>query len=74
MNKFVGKCVVVFGGGDLVVDWIMMLELIVEKVIIVYCCDKFCVYEYSVENLMNFCVEVSILYVLVEFIGDDKIE
>ena len=31
MNKFAGKRVVVFGGGDSAVDWTMMLEPIAEK-------------------------------------------
>ena len=36
MNKFAGKRVVVFGGGDSAVDWTMMLEPIAEKVTIVH--------------------------------------
>lgn len=73
MNKFKGCKVLVCGGGDFVVDWFFMLELIVEKVMLMYCWDKFCVYEYSVENLYNLLVDIKILYVLVEFVGDDCI-
>lgn len=51
-----------------------MFELIVKEVSIIYCCDKFCVYEYSVENLYNFKVNVLILFVLIEFVGEDWIE
>ncbi|OOZ85669.1 NAD(P)/FAD-dependent oxidoreductase [Bacillus cereus] len=74
MNKFAGKRVVVFGGGDSAVDWTMMLEPIAEKVTIVHRRDKFRAHEHSVESLMNSRAEVSTPYVPVELIGDDKIE
>lgn len=51
-----------------------MFELIVKEVFIIYCCDKFCVYEYSVENFYVLKVNVLILFVFVELIGEDKIE
>ncbi|PGA74195.1 NAD(P)/FAD-dependent oxidoreductase [Bacillus pseudomycoides] len=74
MNKFAGKRVVVFGGGDSAVDWTMMLEPIAEQVTIVHRRDKFRAHEHSVENLTNSRADVKTPYVPVELIGEDKIE
>lgn len=74
MNKFAGKRVVVFGGGDSAVDWTMMLEPIAEKVTIIHRRDKFRAHEHSVENLMNSKANVQTPYVPIELIGEDKIE
>ncbi|PRD09511.1 NAD(P)/FAD-dependent oxidoreductase [Bacillus sp. MYb56] len=74
MNKFAGKRVVVFGGGDSAVDWTMMLEPLADKVTIAHRRDKFRAHEHSVESLMNSRAEVSTPYVPVELIGDDTIE
>ena len=74
MNKFAGKRVVVFGGGDSAVDWTMMLEPIAKQVTIVHRRDKFRAHEHSVENLMNSRADVKTPYVPVELIGEDKIE
>ncbi|MCM3618980.1 NAD(P)/FAD-dependent oxidoreductase [Sutcliffiella horikoshii] len=71
MNKFAGKKVVVFGGGDSAVDWALMLEPIAEKVTLVHRRDKFRAHEHSVENLMNSKVEIKTPYVPAELIGDD---
>lgn len=73
MNKFTGKRVVVFGGGDSAVDWTLMLEPIAKQVSIVHRRDKFRAHEHSVETLMNSRVDVKTPYVPVELIGDDKI-
>ncbi|PEL12024.1 NAD(P)/FAD-dependent oxidoreductase [Bacillus sp. AFS017336] len=74
MNKFAGKRVVVFGGGDSAVDWSLMLESIAEKVTLVHRRDKFRAHEHSVENLMNSKVEVSTPFVPVEIVGTERIE
>jgi thioredoxin reductase len=74
MNKFAGKKVVVFGGGDSAVDWALMLEPIAEQVTIIHRRDKFRAHEHSVENLMNSKVDVKTPYVPVELIGNDNIE
>ncbi|MFD3448812.1 NAD(P)/FAD-dependent oxidoreductase [Microbacteriaceae bacterium 4G12] len=73
MNKFAGKKVVVFGGGDSAVDWTLMLEPIAEKVTIAHRRDKFRAHEHSVETLMNSRADVKTPYVPVELIGEDKI-
>jgi len=74
MNKFAGKRVVVFGGGDSAVDWSLMLEPIAEKVTLVHRRDKFRAHEHSVENLMESKVEVKTPWVPVEIVGEDRIE
>jgi ferredoxin/flavodoxin---NADP+ reductase len=74
MNKFAGKRVVVFGGGDSAVDWSLMLEPIAEKVTLIHRRDKFRAHEHSVENLMNSKVDVKTPWVPVEIIGTDRIE
>jgi ferredoxin/flavodoxin---NADP+ reductase len=72
LNKFTGKKVVVFGGGDSAVDWALMLEPIAETVTIVHRRDKFRAHEHSVENLNNSRVVIRTPFVPAEFIGDDK--
>lgn len=73
MNKFSGKRVVVFGGGDSAVDWTLMLEPIADKVTIVHRRDKFRAHEHSVEKLMNSNAEVMTPYIPVELIGEESI-
>ncbi|MBG9586807.1 NAD(P)/FAD-dependent oxidoreductase [Cytobacillus firmus] len=72
LNKFAGKKVVVFGGGDSAVDWALMLEPIAEKVTIVHRRDKFRAHEHSVENLQNSKVEIKTPYVPAELIGNSE--
>jgi ferredoxin/flavodoxin---NADP+ reductase len=73
MNKFAGKKVVVFGGGDSAVDWALMLEPIAEKVTLIHRRDKFRAHEHSVETLMNSKVEIKTPYTPSALIGNDKI-
>lgn len=74
LNKFAGKRVVVFGGGDSAVDWALMLEPIAEHVTLVHRRDTFRAHEQSVENLKNSSVEMMTPFVPTEFIGEDQIE
>ncbi|MGK9182098.1 NAD(P)/FAD-dependent oxidoreductase [Priestia filamentosa] len=74
LNKFAGKQVVIFGGGDSAVDWALMLEPIAEKVTLVHRRDKFRAHEHSVKTLSKSKVNVLTPFVPVELIGDKKIE
>jgi ferredoxin/flavodoxin---NADP+ reductase len=70
LNKFAGKKVVVFGGGDSAVDWALMLEPIAKQVTIVHRRDKFRAHEHSVENLTNSRVDIKTPYVPASFTSD----
>ena len=74
LNKFAGKTVQIFGGGDSAVDWSLMLEPIARKVTLVHRRDKFRAHEASVEKLMNSSVEIMTPFVPIEFIGENNIE
>ncbi|MBP2258339.1 NAD(P)/FAD-dependent oxidoreductase [Virgibacillus alimentarius] len=74
MNKFAGKKVTVFGGGDSALDWALMLEPIAEKVTLVHRRDKFRAHEHSVELLKKSSVEIMTPFVPDELIGEDSIE
>lgn len=50
-DVFKGKWVVILGGGDIVVDWVNELELIVVFVIVVYWCEEFGGMESSVMKM-----------------------
>lgn len=54
----------IFGGGDIVVDWVNELELIVVFVIVLYCCEEFGGLESSVVKMKWFFVWVFVLYCL----------
>jgi thioredoxin reductase (NADPH) len=72
LNKFAGKKVVVFGGGDSAVDWALMLEPIAKQVTIVHRRDKFRAHEHSVENLTNSRVDIKTPYVPASFTSDEN--
>lgn len=74
MEKFAGKEVVLFGGGDSAVDWALMLEPIAKKVTLVHRRNTFRAHEHSVELLKNSKVEIITPYAPVELIGEGRIE
>ncbi|KMY48982.1 NAD(P)/FAD-dependent oxidoreductase [Peribacillus loiseleuriae] len=74
LDRFSGKKVVVFGGGDSAVDWALMLEPIAEKVTLIHRRDKFRAHEHSVDQLKQSKVEVLTPYVPTKLVGDEKIE
>ncbi|MCM3674827.1 ferredoxin--NADP reductase 2 [Peribacillus simplex] len=74
LNTFVGKRVLVCGGGDSAVDWALMLEPIAEKVSLVHRRDKFRAHEHSIENLYNSKVDVRTPFIPKELTGGERIE
>lgn len=74
MNKFAGKKVHLFGGGDSAVDWALMLEPIAKEVTLTHRRDKFRAHEHSVEQLHNSKVNIKTPYIPHEFIGESRIE
>lgn len=70
LMKYVGKKVVIVGGGDFVIDWVLMLEFIVSEVYLIYCCLEFCVYEYSVLCLKFLTVNLFISYLIDGLFGN----
>ena len=74
LNRFAGKKVMVFGGGDSAVDWALMLEPIADTVYLAHRREKFRAHEHSVENLKNSKVNIKTPYVPSELVGDEEIK
>lgn len=74
LEKFRGKNVMIFGGGDSAVDWALMLEPVARKVMLIHRRDKFRAHEHSVEKLLNSSVEVLTPYIPHKLIGTEKID
>lgn len=73
LNKFAGKKVIVFGGGDSAVDWALMLEPIAKQVTIVHRREHFRAHERNVEHLINSTVKILTPFVPVELMGEGRI-
>lgn len=71
LNKFAGKKVTIFGGGDSAVDWALMLEPIAEEVTLVHRRDRFRAHEHSVQKLEASNVNIKKSFTPVSLIGDD---
>ncbi len=74
VNKFAGKRVMIFGGGDSAVDWALMLESIAKQVTLVHRRDTFRAHEKSVEYLQKSTVQVITPFVPTELIGEKRID
>jgi ferredoxin/flavodoxin---NADP+ reductase len=71
---FVGKTVLIVGGGDSAVDWALMLKDVAKKVTLIHRRDKFRAHEQSVQELAASAVEVKCLYELKAVHGGDYLE
>lgn len=69
MQKFAGKNVVIFGGGDSAVDWALMLEPIAKSVTLVHRRNEFRAHEHSTENLKNSSVNIKTPFVPKALLG-----
>ncbi|MFJ8263822.1 NAD(P)/FAD-dependent oxidoreductase [Rummeliibacillus sp. NPDC094406] len=74
LERFKGKSVTIFGGGDSAVDWALMLEPIAKNITLVHRRDKFRAHEHSVEQLMNSTINVVTPYIPKELIGSEHVE
>lgn len=71
MDRFKGKDVVIFGGGDSAVDWALMLEGVAKTVKIVHRRDEFRAHAASVDRLKASTVEVLTPYVATNLQGEN---
>ena len=69
MQKFAGKNVVIFGGGDSAVDWALMLENVAKSVAIVHRRDEFRAHAGSVDKLKESNVKIYTPYVATNMEG-----
>jgi len=74
VNKFAGKRVIIFGGGDSAVDWALMLESIAKQVTLVHRREVFRAHEKSVEYLQNSTVQIITPFVPADLIGEERID
>lgn len=74
LQRFKGKNVTIFGGGDSAVDWALMLEPIAKNITLVHRRDKFRAHEHSVEQLMNSTINIVTPYIPKELIGSEHVE
>lgn len=74
MEKFAGKEVALFGGGDSAVDWALMLEPIAKSVTLVHRRDSFRAHEHSVDLLMKSSVNIVTPYAPLSLVGEERIE
>ena len=71
---FVGKTVMIVGGGDSAVDWALMLKDVAKKVTLIHRRDKFRAHPQSVQELMASPVEIKLFYELKAVYGSDHLE
>jgi ferredoxin/flavodoxin---NADP+ reductase len=71
ISRFIGKKVVICGGGDSAIDWALMLEPIAEEVMLIHRRNKFRAHEHSVEQLMNSSVRIKTPFNITKISGDD---
>lgn len=72
MDRFKGKDVIIFGGGDSAVDWALMLEGVSKTVKIVHRRDDFRAHAASVDRLKSSTVEILTPYVATSLKGENS--
>ena len=72
MDRFKGKDVIIFGGGDSAVDWALMLEGVAKTVKIVHRRDDFRAHAASVDRLKSSTVEILTPYVAKSLLGENN--
>ncbi len=72
MNRFAGKHICIFGGGDSAVDWSLMVEPIAKSVSLVHRRDKFRAHESSVEKLEKSNIQILTPYTPWKIIGNGE--
>jgi len=73
-DLFRDRRVLVVGGGDSAVDWVLSIKDIAKKVTLIHRRDQFRAHESSVRQLMDSPVEVKTFYELKRVYGDARVE
>lgn len=74
LERFKGKNITVFGGGDSAVDWALMLEPIAKSITLVHRREKFRAHEHSVEQLKNSTINILTPYIPKKLISSERVE
>jgi ferredoxin/flavodoxin---NADP+ reductase len=74
MDQFLGRRVLIVGGGDSALDWALHLEKIAHKVTLIHRRDKFRGHEESVEQLLNSSVDVHLFWEVGQIHGDGHVQ
>ncbi len=73
-EEFRNKTLLILGGGDSAVDWVLNLQDIAEKIILIHRRDKFRAHEDSVRQLMESPAEVKLFYEIKQVLGNGRVE
>lgn len=73
-QPFIGKTVLIVGGGDSAVDWALMLKDVAQKVILIHRRDQFRAHPQSVQELMAAPVEIKLFYEVKAVHGSRQLE
>jgi len=74
VKRYMGKRVVIVGGGDSAVDWALNLEPLAASVTLVHRRDGFRAHEESVNQLKKSRVDLKLFYEIKEVRGKDRLE
>lgn len=74
MEAFVGRRILIVGGGDSALDWALHLQDIAQHVTLIHRRDKFRAHEESVKQLMESKVEVDLFWEVGEIRGEGHVD